>query len=120
VKCLVAAFSRLLHTHTRTHTGAHTHARTRAHTHTQIRTNTHARAHTYKHKRAHTHTPRYLAQNEDAYLQWVTVLDMLSMFVDALPLMDDEDNLTRPSGLCVSVFVYVCVCVCVCVCLFLC
>lgn len=41
---------------------------------------------------------RYLTQNEDAYEQWVMVLDMLSMFVDALPLMEDEDNLSRPSG----------------------
>ncbi len=41
---------------------------------------------------------RYLAKNEDAYLQWESVLDMLSMFVDALPLMDEEDNLSKPSG----------------------
>lgn len=53
-----------------------------------------------------TQTHRYLAQNEDAYEQWVSVLDMLSMFVDALPLMEDEDSLTKPSGVC---FQFVCV-----------
>eukprot|EP00983_Pelagomonas_calceolata_P092498 1157672-Pelagomonas_calceolata.AAC.2 len=41
---------------------------------------------------------RYLAQHAEAYQQWEMVLDMLSMFVDALPLMDDEDNLSQPSG----------------------
>ncbi|KAF5841312.1 hypothetical protein DUNSADRAFT_13584 [Dunaliella salina] len=46
---------------------------------------------------------RYLAQHAEAYQQWEMVLDMLSMFVDALPLMDDEDNLSQPSAVSVSV-----------------
>lgn len=47
---------------------------------------------------ASLHACRHLEAHPDLFEQWVSVLDLLAMFVDALPLMEDEDAAEKPSG----------------------